>query len=39
MALEAERCLQFVAYTRSKRDLFFVDPQETRIPEELRGRE
>lgn len=38
-AVNAERCLQFVAFTRSKRDLFFVDAQESRIPDELRGRE
>lgn len=38
-AVDAERCLQFVAFTRSKRDLYFVDAEESRIPEGLRGRE
>lgn len=37
-ALAAERCVQFVAYTRSKRELFFVDAQLSKIPEHLRDR-
>jgi len=37
-ALAAEHCVQFVAYTRSKRELFFVDAQESKLPELLRGR-
>lgn len=38
-ALETERCLQFVAFTRSKGALYFVDPVESRIPDALRARE
>jgi DNA helicase-2/ATP-dependent DNA helicase PcrA len=38
-AVNAERCLQFVAYTRSKRDLFFVDADVSCIPDAWRGRE
>ncbi|WP_102127973.1 UvrD-helicase domain-containing protein [Deinococcus planocerae] len=38
-ALQAERCLQFVAFTRSRRDLFFVDAEYSPIPAGLRARE
>lgn len=38
-ALQAERCLQFVAFTRSRRDLFFVDAEHSPIPAGVRARE
>jgi DNA helicase-2/ATP-dependent DNA helicase PcrA len=33
----SETCAQFVAFTRSKRALYFVDVPQTRIPEHLRA--
>ncbi|MFC6662509.1 UvrD-helicase domain-containing protein [Deinococcus multiflagellatus] len=38
-ALEAEHAVLFVAYTRAKRSLLFVDAQDSHIPAGLRGRE
>ncbi|AFD27284.1 UvrD/REP helicase (plasmid) [Deinococcus gobiensis I-0] len=31
-AQETERCVQFVAFTRAKEALYFVDPSESRLP-------
>ena len=36
-AVNAERCAQFVAYTRAKKALYFVDAPESRIPDHLRS--
>lgn len=35
--LQSERCLEFVAYTRARKALYFVDAEESKIPAGLAG--